>query len=178
MLEGAAAPSYPIRSGDMCAARGRSLPRPVGDSDRRSTGNRKKRHRRDYASSPEGCKSLPISFGVCPKGAREMMPFRSHPMQGCDSRLASLLSRALPAFCMSHAGLSGVIGCLGEHQPSDRAKWLKSLCTFRQNKAFFSGWVELGLTLHRSFYRIVSVRFFSNGLRIKQNRRASEWASK
>ena len=46
MNEGAAAPSYPIRSGGMVAARSNSM-------------------------------LLPLSFGVCPKGAREMMFSRS-----------------------------------------------------------------------------------------------------
>ena len=62
MHEGAAAPSYEIRSGDMCAAR-------------------------------SGCKPLPISFGVCPKGAREMMFFVFLPMQVCVIRLASTACR-------------------------------------------------------------------------------------
>ena len=44
MYEGAAAPSSIIRSDDMCGARDRSLPRPVGDTGRRSIGNRKERH--------------------------------------------------------------------------------------------------------------------------------------
>ena len=76
----------------MRAARGRSLPPPVAEEGKRSAGNRKERLR-DYASSPEGCKPLPISFGVCPKGAREMMFFVFLPMQVCVSRLASTACR-------------------------------------------------------------------------------------
>ena len=74
MHEGAAAPSYEIRSGGMYGAMDRSRARPVGDEARRSVGNRKEcRLRHDYASFPEERKPLPLSFGVCPKGAREMM---------------------------------------------------------------------------------------------------------
>ena len=75
MYEGAAAPSYEIRRTGFAGSRDRSLPRPVGETGRRSVGNRKERHQRDYASSPEGYSLLPISFGVCPEGAREMMYF-------------------------------------------------------------------------------------------------------
>ena len=75
-MKGAAAPFMAIRSGGMYGARDRSLPRPVGETGRRSVGNRKEcRLRHDYASFPEGCKPLPLSFEVCPKGAREMMFF-------------------------------------------------------------------------------------------------------
>ena len=73
MHEGAAAPSSEIRSGDMRGARNRSPPPPVADEGGRSVGNRRERFGRDHASSPEGGTPLPISFGVCPKGAREMM---------------------------------------------------------------------------------------------------------
>ena len=58
MHEGAAAPSYEIRSGGMYGARDRSLPRPVGETGRRSVGNRKERClHRDYASFPDSCPS-------------------------------------------------------------------------------------------------------------------------
>ena len=66
---------YEIRRTGFAGLRDRSLPRPVGETGRRSVGNRKERHQRDYASSPEGYSLLPISFGVCPQGAREMMYF-------------------------------------------------------------------------------------------------------
>ena len=60
-----------ILSGDMRGARDRSRARPVGDEARRSVGNRKEcRLRHDYASFPEERKPLPLSFGVCPKGAQ------------------------------------------------------------------------------------------------------------
>ena len=69
----------------------RSLPPPVAETGRRSVGNRKEcRLRHDYASFPEGCKPLPISFGVCPKGAREMMFYRSPSAARTRSGLAAL----------------------------------------------------------------------------------------
>ena len=58
-----------------CAARGAEACRRQWRMQAEA-GNRKERNSRDYASSPEGCKPLPISFGVCPQGAREMMFFR------------------------------------------------------------------------------------------------------
>ena len=51
-MKGAAAPSYEIRRSDMRGPRDRSLPRPVGETGRRSVGNRKERLR-DYSSSPD-----------------------------------------------------------------------------------------------------------------------------
>ena len=59
MLEGAAASSYAIRSGDMRGARGRSLSPPVAETDRRSAGNRKVHWKCSYASFLEGCKPHP-----------------------------------------------------------------------------------------------------------------------
>lgn len=101
-----------IRSGDMCGARGRSLPRPVGDSGKRSAGNRKERHGRDFASSPEGCKPLPISFSGRARSAQENDVFRfPFPLQGCDSRLAATDRRQhfVDGLNRHHAGFDQIL---------------------------------------------------------------------
>ena len=110
MFEGAAAPSN-IRSGGMYAARDRSLPPAVRDEGRRSVGNRKERRlRRDYASFPEGCISQPLSFEVCPKGAREMMFFVPH--RGKDAQQTCPERKQAPVYtgaclCSWNQNLSG-----------------------------------------------------------------------
>ena len=90
-----------IRSGGVYGARDRSLPPAVRDEGRRSVGNRKEcRFRHDYASFPEGDMLLPLSFGVCPKGAREMMfPGAGMRMQTCDEAQNQSESRIPADFC-------------------------------------------------------------------------------
>ena len=70
MYEGAAAPSYTIRSSDMCDRGTEACFRLRRIKSRRSVGNRKERLR-NYASSPEGCKPLPISFSGRTRSVQE-----------------------------------------------------------------------------------------------------------
>ena len=48
----------------------------------------------DMRGARSGCKPLPLSFGVCPKGAREMMFSVTSPPQRCEADLRRLYTNS------------------------------------------------------------------------------------